>query len=133
MEAFQTTESEGGMPTPTPDTFGVDLALLFAPLHKRAFGTAVGCAAALVVGLATVVYLVRAPDPGFDLGLLAQYFAGYTVSWAGALVGAAWAFVTGFVAGWFVAFCRNLVLAAWLFITRTRSELAATREFLDHI
>jgi hypothetical protein len=37
------------------------------------------------------------------------------------------------VAGWFFAFSRNLVLAAWLFVTRARSELAATREFLDHI
>lgn len=110
-----------------------ELALLFAPLHKRAFGTAIGCAAALAVALATAVYLLRAPDPGFDLGLLAQYFAGYTVSWPGVLVGGAWGFVTGFVAGWFFAFCRNFVLATWLFVTRARSELAATREFLDHI
>ncbi|MBA2243901.1 MAG: hypothetical protein H0W11_03025, partial [Gemmatimonadetes bacterium] len=64
---------------------------------------------------------------------LAEYFYGYTVSWPGALVGGFWGFVVGFVAGWFVAFCRNLVIAATLFITRTRAELAATRDFLDHI
>jgi len=119
---------------PPPDAgLPRELALLFAPLHKRAFGTAVGCAAGLMVSLATAVYLLRAPNPGFNLGLLAQYFAGYTVSWAGVLVGGGWGFVTGFVAGWFFAFSRNLVLAAWLFVTRARSELAATREFLDHI
>jgi hypothetical protein len=64
---------------------------------------------------------------------LAEYLYGYTVSSPGALVGGFWGFVAGFVAGWFFAFCHNLVIAATLFITRTRAELAATRDFLDHI
>lgn len=110
-----------------------DLALAFAPLHKRAFGMAVGTATGLGGFLLTAVYLVRAPQPGFRLALLAEYFYGYTVSWPGAFAALAWGFVAGFTAGWFAAFCRNLVIAVSLFVSRTRAELSATRDFLDHI
>lgn len=118
---------------PTPQAVRRAIALAFAPLHKRAFGFAIGTAAAVVVFLVTVVYILRAPEDGFQLGLLNQYFAGYSVSFGGAVVGAAWAFVSGFVAGWFLAFCRNLVIAVSIFIIRARSEMAQTRDFLDHI
>lgn len=123
-------------PEPLPsadDPLARELQLAFAPLHKRAFGIAVGVANAAVCFGITAVYLIRAPEPGFPLRLLAEYFYGYTVSWRGAFVALAWGFVVGFVAGWFVAFCRNLTIATLLFITRTRAELAATRTFLDHV
>ena len=107
--------------------------LWFAPLHKRAFGMATGLAAALLTFLATIIYLARDPRPGFDLGLLAQYFAGYSVSVMGAVIGAAWAGFAGFVLGWFLAFTRNLGLALLLLIVRSRAELSQTRGFLDHI
>jgi len=107
--------------------------LAFAPLHKRAFGMATGAAAALLTFLVTAVYLLADPHPGFDLGLLAQFFAGYTVSWTGAFIGAAWAGIAGFVLGWFLAFMRNLVLAVMLLTVRSRAELGQTRDFLDHI
>jgi membrane protease YdiL (CAAX protease family) len=110
-----------------------ELTLAFAPLHKRAFGMACGIVSGLFFFLLTAVYLLRQPAQGPNLSLLAEYFAGYTVSWAGALVALAWGFVVGFVAGWFTAFSRNLIIAASLFITRTRAELRATRDFLDHI
>ncbi len=107
--------------------------LAFAPLHKTALGAAVGVAAAAMTFLVTAVYLIRAPEPGFDLGLLAQVFYGYSVSWRGALIGAAWAGFAGFVLGWFLAFARNLALAVMLLLIRTRAELDRTRDFLDHI
>jgi hypothetical protein len=110
-----------------------DVLLAFAPLHKRAFGIALGCAVGLAILLATGASLLLDPAGQLDLSLLAQYFAGYSVSWRGALVGGGWGFMVGFVAGWFAAFVRNLVLATWLFVIRTRAELAATRDFLDHI
>jgi hypothetical protein len=109
------------------------LALAFAPVHKRAFGMAAGAANAMLAFGVTAIYLLRRPDPGFNLGLLGEFFYGYTVSWRGAFVGAAWSFVAGFAAGWFFAFCRNLVLATYLFVTRERQVLAQTRDFLDHI
>lgn len=107
--------------------------MLFAPADKAAFGVAVGLTAGLGVCLITVASLVLRPEPPVNLGLLAHYFRGYTVSWVGALVGFAWAFMAGFCAGWFAAFSRNFFLAGWLFVTRTRQEMAATRDFLDHI
>lgn len=115
-----------------PETLPVELRLAFLPLHKRAFGMAIGSATGLIVFLVTAIYLVRDPQ-GIPLHILDQYFYGYTVSWTGAFLGLAWGFVTGFVAGWFIAFSRNLVLAGSLWLTRTRAELAASRDFLDHI
>ena len=70
------------MNIPEPDE-GVPVAVAFLPLHKRAFGLAIGIAAALITFLATAVYLLRDPHPGLDLALLSQYFAGYSVSWKG--------------------------------------------------
>jgi hypothetical protein len=116
---------DSSLPTP--------VALAFAPLHKRAFGTAIGLAAALVMLAVNVVALARGPHVSEPLILLSEYFYGYTVSWMGALVAAAWTFFVGFVAGWFVAFFRNLVLAVSLIAIRTRAEMSATRDFLDHI
>jgi len=105
---------------------------LFAPLDKRALGVAVGVAGAMVIGGATIVNLL-VPDPWLGMWLLRQYFAGYTVSWAGAAIGAAWGFAVGFCAGWLLAFIRNLSLAVSLFVIRSRAELDETRDFLDHI
>lgn len=102
-------------------------------MHKRAFGMALGAVAGLVLFGITAVFLVRRPDPAPDLGILARYFYGYTVSWRGALVTLVWGFFSGFVAGWFVAFTRNFVIALLLFVGRTRAELAESRDFLDHI
>lgn len=106
----------------------------FLPLHKRALGTAFGVVAALGVLLPTVIYVVRdPPPPRIDLELLSQFFAGYTVSWRGAFIGAAWAGFAGFVLGWFFAFCRNVAVALLLIFVRVRAELAQTRDFLDQI
>jgi hypothetical protein len=110
-----------------------ELALAFAPLHKRALGIAVGTAAGLTFFVVTVIVLLRGPDHDPNLKLLAEYFVGYSVSWGGALVGLLWGFAVGFVAGWFIAFCRNLALATSIFISRARGELDATADFLDHI
>ena len=128
--------------TPEPAAHGADnieeasdaeVLLAFAPVHKRAFGVAMGVAIGLAVFMATVASVILDPGGRFSLALLAEYFAGYTVSWTGAFIGAGWGFFVGFVLGWFTAFARNLALATWIFIARTRAELAATRDFLDHI
>jgi hypothetical protein len=109
------------------------ITLAFAPIHKRAFGTAVGLATGLVVFLVTVIWLLRGGQGQINLWVLGNYFAGYTPTWGGAFVGFGWGFFTGFVAGWFLAFCRNFVIATSLFLIRARSELESTRDFLDHI
>ncbi len=125
-------------PAPSPPAVATDelppsLALAFAPIQKRGFGIAIGLAGALIVGLITVVGTFLPPEAQGLISLLAEYFYGYTVSWLGALIGAFWGFVAGFACGWFFAFSRNFVVATLFFITRTRAELRATRDFLDHI
>jgi hypothetical protein len=110
-----------------------ELRLAFAPLHKRAFGTAIGVATALVIFLLTVYQLTLAPSWAPNIGLLAQYFRGYQETWGGAFIGMLWGFGVGFIAGWFFAFCRNLAIATSVFIWRTKAELGMTRDFLDHI
>jgi hypothetical protein len=102
-------------------------------MHKRAFGLAVGLTLALAVFLVTAFHVVAHPTDGPSIELLAQYFYGYSATWAGACVGAWWAFVMGFVAGWFGAFVRNFALALWLMVIRIKANLAETRDFLDHI
>ncbi|MGH8515114.1 MAG: hypothetical protein ACREV8_14480, partial [Gammaproteobacteria bacterium] len=118
-----------------PEEVSLDeaLELAFAPLNKRAFGTALGSAGAVLMVLVTVAVLATDRAQEFPLGLLGQYLYGYTVSWPGVLIGAGWAFVVAFVAGWFFAFCRNAALAITAFAIRTRAELTETRDFLDHI
>lgn len=113
----------------TPDV----VAAAFLPIHKRAFGIATGTAAAIVIFLITAISILRHSPTGLRLGLLSQYFAGYSETWLGACIGAAWAGFVGFVMGWFLAFARNLLLAVKLFVMRARAELSQTRDFLDHL
>ena len=119
-------------PTPPADEVPEKLLLVFAPIHKRAMGVAFGVLAGMVVFLATVVMILHGGS-GYPLTLLREYFFGYSVTWSGAFVGLLWGCVVGFVFGWFFAFCRNLAIALWLFIARTREELSASRDFIDHI
>ncbi len=107
--------------------------LAFAPAHKSAMGIAIGVAAAIGCFVMTGVPLVRGHPPELPLELLANYFYGYDVTWSGAVLGAAWAFFTGFVMGWFFAFLRNALLAVRLVLLKARAELAQTRDFMDHI
>lgn len=107
--------------------------LAFARVHKRAFGVALGSAAAMLLVVATLIGVARGGGFTFPLGLLRQFFPGYSVSVTGALIGGAWAFGTGCVAGWLVALVRNTAVATILLVVRTRAELANTRDFLDHI
>ena len=121
--------------TVTPDESPVISAMLyaFAPLHKGAFGTAVGVAGALLMAALTLAGVLLPGAREFPLWLLGQYFQGYSVTLPGVFVGSLWGFVVAFIAGWFAAFCRNLALAVSAFVIRTRAELDSTREFLDHI
>ena len=122
-----------GEPTQENAVLTDEQILLFAPVDKRAFGVAIGVTWALAIFVLTVVELVVEPYPTINPGLLSHFFKGYDVTCAGAFIGAAWGFFSGFCAGWFTAFVRNLVLALSLFMLRSRAELSSSRDFLDHI
>lgn len=125
----------GSQITVTPEESPVISAMLFtfAPLHKLAFGVATGVAGAVIVIVLTIAGILLPAAREFPLGLLGQYFQGYSVTWPGVVIGGAWGFAVAFVAGWFAAFCRNFALAISAFMIRTKAELDSTREFLDHI
>ena len=109
------------------------LTYAFAPVHKAALGIAVGLVAGVGIFLLTAFHVIAHPAGGPNVGLLAQYFYGYDVTWAGAFIGLFWGFATGFVLGWFMAFVRNLVLSINLFAIRTKARIQSTADFLDHI
>ena len=74
-------------------------------LSKKAFALANGILWALMVFGATIYVLVR--GGGNTLVLLQQFFWGYAVSWAGAILGLIYGFVWGFIFGWLLAAIYN--------------------------
>jgi hypothetical protein len=117
----------------TKSSLPPQLALAFAPVHKRALGLAVGLTVGVVLFAVTAFHVLAQPEHSPEIALLSQYFYGYEVSWRGAAIGFAWGLMTGFVAGWFLAFVRNLVMAIFVFVVRAKAELKQTADFLDHI
>jgi hypothetical protein len=112
------------------------LAFAFAPIHKLALGVASGMVFGLLMVAVTIVPVIAGDGDGdlaMYLGLMDNYFYGYTVTPSGALVGLFWGFVVGFVAGFFAAFVRNLAVTIAVFTLRTKAELSQTTDFLDHI
>ena len=60
--------------------------------------------------VATVWLLIRGGETvGPHLGLLGNYFPGYSVTWIGAFVGMFWGFLVGGIIGWAIAWVYNLV------------------------
>jgi hypothetical protein len=96
-------------------TSDVVLVRTFARLHSIALGIACGILMGSGILAATVILLLKGGNQvGRNLALLAQYFPGYSVTWTGSLVGAAYGLLAGFILGWLLASLRNLTLAAYL-------------------
>lgn len=106
---------------------------LFHPLHKRAFGLAVGCAVGSTIAALTLGAGAADPSGEFPLALLSQYFRGYEVSPIGALIGGAYGMVVGFFAGWFTAFVRNAVLLVVALAARAQLQLLTRQESLEQL
>jgi predicted metal-binding membrane protein len=90
-----------------------DEQLTRAVLHMS--GNITGLACGIVVGLGlfvTTLWLVikGGAHVGAHLELLSQFFIGYTVTWAGSVVGLFYGFITGYLAGWTVATIYNRIL-----------------------
>lgn len=70
------------------------------------FGTVGGTGLAV----ATLWLVIRGGDEvGPHLGLLGQYFPGYTVTWWGSLLGFFYGALVGAIAGWTMAWIYNRV------------------------
>lgn len=95
------------------DTNEIDKALQVRILHLEAAvqGVAWGLVAGLGLFLATNWLVLKGGRViGPHLSLLRQFFIGYEVSFAGSLIGFAYAFGCGFVAGYLVSVVYNRVV-----------------------
>src|SRR5580765_661390 len=76
----------------------------FAKLDRVALALSIGATSGLLLFLATLVLVLKGGNVvGPRLGLLGQYFPGYTVTPEGALIGLLYGVAVGFAAGWFIA------------------------------
>jgi hypothetical protein len=80
----------------------------FQRTSEQGWGLALGFLASLALFVATITLVSRGgPDMGQHLSLLSVYLPGYSVSWAGAFVGAAYMFFFGYGAGRTIATIYN--------------------------
>lgn len=134
MKAGQSSSSSrSSEPTKVGAELTHRMEMAFAPLHKRAFGTAVGLVFGLALFLVTSVAVIRGGDYPAVLNRIPFLVPTYSLTWTGAVLGSLSVAFGLFCAGWFLAFSRNLVLAMSIWVLRTRAELSQTQDFLDHI
>ena len=77
-------------------------------LNARVLGLALGFLLGGGLFVATNWLVLKGGENvGFHLGLLGQYFPGYSVSFVGSLVGFVYAFIVGFGVGSAVAYAYN--------------------------
>lgn len=97
---------------PMPDKHKAILAVAFAKIDPVALAVAWGSVSGLLLFIATAVLLVTAAPPGTEpgphLGLIAVYLPGYSVSWPGAVLGAAYLSVIGALTGFILGVLWNL-------------------------
>ncbi|MBT8368241.1 MAG: hypothetical protein KJP23_26400, partial [Deltaproteobacteria bacterium] len=106
----------------------------FARMDKLALATATGTVAGLLVFLATIGLLIKGGAViGPNLQLLAQYFAGYTVTVKGAFIALGYSFGWGFLFGWLFAYLRNLFLSCYAYRLKKKTESLSLRDLIDHI
>ncbi|MCI0487456.1 MAG: FAD-dependent oxidoreductase [Blastocatellia bacterium] len=107
---------------------------VFAKLDPVAMGVALGVVSGLGLFLATVILLLKGgPRVGPNLSLLSNYFIGFKVTWAGALLGLIEAGIAGFMLGFGLAWLRNLCLAVYARLLRRQVQAEEDRHFLDEV
>jgi hypothetical protein len=88
-------------------------------LNGNVLGIVLGSIAALGIFVATNWLILRGGEVvGPHLGLLDQFFIGYSVTFVGSLVGALYAFVIGYLSGMLVGWVYNAIV----FLRRPRSS-----------
>ena len=82
-----------------------------ARMNAISLGVSCSLLAAVALGGATLVLVLQGGRPSYHLGLLVQFFPGYSVTGGGALIGALWAGAVAFASSTPVAwlYYRNLL------------------------
>ena len=105
--------TEGIRKTPGANAAADDEVFLRAllRLNGNLLGLVLGILAAALIFVATNFLVLKGgPIVGPHLGLLANVFVGYRVTFAGSFIGAAYGFVAGYVSGLFVAWVYNAIV-----------------------
>ncbi len=98
----------------------------FARLDIAAIAVSVGCLFAILLWAATATLLLKGAPAGQHigehLGLLANFFPGYSVSWPGSIAGLAYGFLVGVGVGSLVGVFWNLVHHMFLMFVFRRAS-----------
>ncbi len=99
--------------------------LSFARIDPVALGIAVGALWGCGVAAATLILVAKGgAHVGPMLGLLNQYWPGYSVTWAGSMVGLAWGFGSGWLFGFCFASLRNTLFRMHLASLKVQAGLS---------
>jgi hypothetical protein len=80
-------------------------------LNGNILGFVLGIIGALVIFVATNWLVIKGGDVvGPHLGLLSQFFIGYSVTFVGSLIGAVYGFATGYLSGLLIGWVYNAVV-----------------------
>jgi protoporphyrinogen oxidase len=116
------------------EVFRDTLAQAFPKLDRRAFGLLLGVTVGALLFLATLILVLKGGDVvGPNLGLLNQFFPGYSVTTLGSVVGLAYGFIVAFIGGWLFAFLRNAVVFFYMAAAHRRAERKLLRQFLGYL
>jgi len=123
-------DSAGKHPAPQADAL---IIRSLAKLDGIALGISLGTLFGLVVFLATNILVIKGGEViGPNLGLLAEYFIGFRVTFAGSVIGLGYGFGLGFIIGWLIALLRNLIITIYIFLMKLRTNMSAINDFIDH-
>jgi protoporphyrinogen oxidase len=101
-----------------------ELAQVFQQVDRVALGLATGVMGGLgLFGATLALVLMGGRVVGPNLGLVGQYFPGYSVTIIGSVVGLFYGFISGFVIGWLFAVLRNAVTFIYLAAVYRRWQL----------
>jgi hypothetical protein len=107
----------------------------FTRLDPVALGAGLGIVAGIVGAVLPARLLFGNPPPEVQetVGRLTHFFPGFDITPQGALIGAAWFLVTGFVTGFLIAAFRNAALRFVLWKMNFDAQRWRRRHFLDEI
>lgn len=81
-----------------------------ARLRASVMAVVFGLTGGIGLWFATIWLVLRGgQNVGYHLGLLSNYFPGYTVSWGGAFLGLCYGAIVGGLVGWSLAWIYNRV------------------------
>lgn len=110
------------------------LGQVFPKLDRVALGLALGITGSIGLFLATIFLVIKGGNHvGANLQLLSNYLPGYTVSWAGSLLGLVYGLLIGYACGWSYAGLRNLSLFVSAAITRQSMERQVLRQVFEYL